>query len=147
MEISGSYTLNAPAEQVWPLIFDPNSLISLIPGCQQLVQVAPDEYRGQMTVGVAAVSGKYDTFVKITEADAPNFCAFQGQVTGPTGTISGMASFDLKEVETDTVIEYHARGLITGALGTISLRILESIAKTFINQGMGKLNKRFANNG
>jgi carbon monoxide dehydrogenase subunit G len=147
VEISGSYTLNAPAEQVWPLIFDPNSLISLIPGCQQLVQVAPDEYRGQMTVGVAAVSGKYDTFVKITEADAPNYCAFEGQVTGPTGMISGLASFDLKEVKTDTVIEYHAQGLITGALGTISPRILESIAKTFINQGMGKLNKRFTNNG
>jgi carbon monoxide dehydrogenase subunit G len=143
MDISGSYTLNAPAELVWPRIFDPNSLISLIPGCQQLVQVAPDEYRGQMNVGVAAVSGKYDTFVRITEADAPNFCSFKGQVTGPTGTISGTASFSLKQSDADTEIEYHAQGLITGALGTISPRILESIAKTFINQALGKLNKKF----
>ncbi len=143
MDISGSYTLNAPAEQVWPLIFNPNSLISLIPGCQQLVQVAPDEYRGQMNVGIAAVSGKYDTFVKIIEADAPNFCTFEGQVTGPTGTISGMASFSLKQKEIDTEIDYHAQALITGALGTISPRILESIAKTFINQAMSKLNEKF----
>ena len=143
MDVSGSYTLNAPAEQVWPLIFDPNSLISLIPGCQQLVQVAPDEYRGQMNVGIAAVSGKYNTFVKIIEADAPNSCTFEGQVTGPTGTISGMASFSLKQKEVETEIDYHAQGLITGALATISTRILESIAKTFINQALGKLNKKF----
>ena len=140
MDISGSYILNAPAERVWPLIFNPNSLISLIPGCQQLEQVAPDEYRGQMTIGVAGVRGKYDTLVKIVEADAPNFCAFEGQVTGPTGTITGQASFSLEQVEQDTKIEYHARALITGALGIISPRIFESVSKTFINQGMEKLN-------
>jgi carbon monoxide dehydrogenase subunit G len=143
MDISGSYILNAPAEQVWPLIFDPNSLICLVPGCQHLDQVAPDEYRGQMIVGVAAVSGKYDTVVKISEANAPNYCAFEGQVTGPTGTITGQASFSLKGVDKDTIIEYHAQGLVTGALGTISPRILESIANTFIKQGMGMLNKKF----
>lgn len=145
MDISGSYILNAPTERVWPLIFNPNSLISLVPGCQQLDQVNPDEYRGQMSVGVAAVRGKYDTLVKITEADAPNYCAFKGQITGPTGTITGQASFSLKQVKQNTKLEYHAQAMITGALGTISPRILESIAKTFINQGLGKLNENFTN--
>jgi carbon monoxide dehydrogenase subunit G len=143
MDISGSYILNAPAEQVWPLIFNPNSLICLIPGCQQLDQVAPGEYHGKMSIGVAAVSGKYDTLVKVVEADAPNYCAFEGLVTGPTGTITGQASFSLKQIEQDTKIEYHAHAMITGALGGISPRILESVAKTFINQGMDELNKNF----
>lgn len=145
MKISGSYTLNAPPERVWPLIFDPNSLITLVPGCQQLEQIAPGEYRGHMRVGIAAVSGKYDMLVKIIEADAPNHCTFEGQMTGPTGTITGQASFSLQEAEQDTVIEYLAQALITGALGSISPRILESIAKTFLNQGMADLNKNLTN--
>ena len=145
MNISGSYTLNAPPERVWPLIFDPNSLITLVPGCQQLEQIAPGEYQGHMRVGITAVSGKYDTLVKIIEADAPNHCTFEGQLTGPTGTITGQVSFSLRVVEQDTVIEYQAQAIITGALGTISPRILESIAKTFLNQGMAKLNKKLTN--
>lgn len=145
MNISGKYTLNASPERVWPLIFDPNSLITLVPGCQQLEQIAPGEYRGHMRVGIAGVSGLYDTLVKIIEADTHNHCTFEGQVTGPTGTITGQASFSLQEVEQNTVIEYHAQALITGALGTVSPRILESIAKTFLNQGMAELNKKLTN--
>jgi len=145
MNISGSYTLNASPERVWPLIFDPNSLVTLIPGCQQLEQIAPGEYRGQMRVGIAGVSGKYDTLVKLIEAEAPNHCTFEGQVTGPTGSITGQASFSLQEVEQDTVIEYHTKALITGALGSISPRILESIAKTYLNQGLAQLNKNLTN--
>ena len=145
MVISGKYTLDAPVERVWPLIFDPNELIDLVPGCQQIEQVAPNEYRGQLSIGVAAVRGKYNTIVKIVEADAPNYCVFDGLVSGPTGTITGQATFSLKEVKQNTVLQYHAQGLITGALGTINTRILESLVITFINQGMNKLNKDLTN--
>jgi carbon monoxide dehydrogenase subunit G len=61
VEIVGSYKLEASIEEVWPRIFDPQSLIGLIPGCQQLEQVSPNEYRGRIQVGIAAVSGTYDT--------------------------------------------------------------------------------------
>lgn len=141
MNLSGTYTLNAPPERVWPHIFDPNSLITLIPGCQQLEEIEPDVYTGQMSIGIAAVRGKYNTLVKVIEADAPNHCTFEGQVTGSTGTITGQASFSLQEVEQDTEIEYLAHATITGALGTISPRFLESVAKTFLNQGLAELNK------
>ena len=40
VEIVGSYMLEASIDEVWPHIFDPASLMSLIPGCQQLEQVA-----------------------------------------------------------------------------------------------------------
>jgi len=142
LTIEGNYTLHAPAQRVWPLIFDPNSLINLVPGCQQLDQVASLEYRGHLRVGIAAVSGKYDTSVKIVESDPPNHCTFDGLVSGATGTISGRASFSLQEQGHDTLLTYKASGMISGALGTVSPRILESLAKTFINQGMAKLDRQ-----
>jgi len=145
MNVSGRNTLNAPPERVWPLIFDPNSLITLVPGCQQLEQVSPGEYQGHLRIGFAAVSGKYDLLVKVIEEEAPNHCTFEGQMTGPTGTITGQASFSLQAADKDTLIEYHAQAIITGALGSISPRILESIAKTLLNQGMVQLNKTLTN--
>jgi carbon monoxide dehydrogenase subunit G len=67
MKIAASYTLHSPRAQVWPLIQDPASLVRLIPGCEQLDQVSPTKYRGQLTIPVAAVAGTYSTCVHLLE--------------------------------------------------------------------------------
>jgi carbon monoxide dehydrogenase subunit G len=143
VKIVGSYQLEAPIDKVWPRIFDPQSLMSMIPGCQQLEQVGPDEYRGQIQVGVAAVSGTYDTYVRLLRRDPPHQCCFAGEVSGSTGTIKGEVSFTLKEVEqSNSCIEYEAEGMITGALAKLSPRFVEGVAQTLINLGLANLNKQ-----
>jgi carbon monoxide dehydrogenase subunit G len=142
VKIVGSYELEAPIDLVWPRIFDPRSLIKLIPGCQQLEQVGPDEYRGQIQVGIAAVSGTYETYVRLVERDPPHHCRFKGEVRGATGSIKGEASFTLKEVDQrHNLIEYEAKGMITGALAKLSPRFVEGVAQTLIKLGMANLNK------
>ncbi len=144
VEIVGSYMLEASVDEVWPHIFDPASLMSLIPGCQQLEQVSPDEYRGQIQVAIAAVSGTYDTYVRVVERDSPRHCRFEGEVSGSTGRVRGSASFTLKEVEEqkNSLIEYQAKGMITGALARLNPRYVEGIARTLINLGLTNLNQQ-----
>ena len=57
MKIAGQSTLDAAVESIWPLIFDPRTLLQLLPGCEQVEQVAPDEYRGRMTLRIPAIAG------------------------------------------------------------------------------------------
>ncbi len=140
MRLSGTYTLDAPRSAVWPHIFDPTSLISLIPGCQRLDQVSPDEYRGQLLVWLSAVNGAYETYVKVEEQHEPDACRFRGEVTGPTGAISGVAAFTLQALDDRTLLAYQAEGIVTGALGKLNARFLEGVANTLIHQGLGKLN-------
>jgi carbon monoxide dehydrogenase subunit G len=144
VEIVGSYKLEASIDEVWPCIFDPISLMSLIPGCQQLEQVSPDEYRGQIQVAVAAVGGTYDSRVRVVERDSPHRCRFEGEVSGSAGRVRGSASFILREVEgqNNSLIEYQAKGMITGALAKLNPRYVEGIARTLINQGLVTLNQR-----
>jgi carbon monoxide dehydrogenase subunit G len=143
VEIVGSYTLEAPIQKVWPRIFDPVSLMGLIPGCQQLEQVGPEEYRGRIQVGIAAVSGTYDTYAKLVERDPPHGCRFEGGISGATGSIKGEASFILKEVEEhNSLIEYRAKGMITGALAKLSPRFVEGVAQTLIKLGLASLNRQ-----
>ena len=142
VEIVGSYELEASIDEVWPRIFDPTSLMSLIPGCQQLEQVGPDEYRGQIQVGVAAVSGIYESYVRVVEREPPHKCRFEGEVSGATGTIKGDASFTLKEVnEHNSLIEYQAKGMITGALAKLSPRFVEGVSQALIRLGLANLNR------
>lgn len=141
MKVTGSYTLDAPRTDVWPHIFDPAELASLIPGCQRLEQVSPDEYRGQFMVWLSAINGTYETTVRVLEREEPERCRFAGDVTGPTGRVSGTAAFALADSGEQTLLTYEAQGILSGALARMSPRFVEGVAKTLINQGLDKLNR------
>jgi carbon monoxide dehydrogenase subunit G len=145
MKITGNYTFQVPRARVWPRIFDPTSLLGLIPGCKNLEQIGPREYRGQIQINLAAVSGSYDTLVEILERQEPDYCRFRGEVDGPTGFITGTAAFTLREVQGKTILDYEAQGIITGALAKLSPRFVQGIVKTLINQGLARLNKELLN--
>ena len=142
IKITGQAFLESTREQVWPRIFNPRSLMSLIPGCEDLEQLAPDEYKGKIRIGVASISGSYDVVVKVVEVNPPHRCSFTGEVTGPTGTVKGGATFTLQEVNTKSLIEYEANALITGALAKVNPRFVEEIVKNLIKSGMARLNKQ-----
>ena len=94
MNISGSYDLDAPAERIWPLILDPSELLQLIPGCEQIEQVSPGEYRGRLNLRIAAVGGTYQTYHRIVDQQLLSYSRLEGQVSGPGGIITGQAYSD-----------------------------------------------------
>jgi carbon monoxide dehydrogenase subunit G len=140
MKITGNYTLNGSRQDIWPLIHDPISLVNLIPGCEQLDQISPDEYRGQLHLRLPAVAGAYTTYVKLIEYEALGYCRFEGRVEGPAGSVSGTASFKLEPVDTQTVLEYEGQAMIIGPLAKLDSRFAEGIVQTLIKQGLAKLN-------
>lgn len=141
-KLHDTYTFDAPVENIWPLIFDPASLVSVIPGCDALEQVSPDEYVGRMRVGIAAVGGTYDTRVTVLDLQEPHSCRMKGDVSGGAGTITGEATFELREVGEQTELTYDGKATITGALGTMSPRFIEGVVRTLVKQGLNKLNKQ-----
>jgi 2-furoyl-CoA dehydrogenase large subunit len=142
IQIAGSHTLEAPQEVVWPRIFDPSTLMALIPGCQQLEQAGAGIYRGRIQVGIAAVGGAYDTLVQVVDQEPPRYCRFAGEVSGPTGMITGEATFTLAEAEPGCLVEYRAQALITGALAKLSPRLVEGVVQTLIKVGLANLNRQ-----
>jgi len=140
MKITGSYTLDGSRKNIWPLIHDPISLVSLIPGCEQLDQISPTEYRGQVQLRLPAVAGSYTTYVKLIEDEAPRYCCFEGKVEGPAGSVSGTASFKLESVDAQTLLDYEGQAMIVGPLARLDSRFAEGIVQTLIKQGLAKLN-------
>lgn len=142
INISGNYLLESPRQRVWPLLFEPDWLMGMIPGCEELVQVAPNEYRGQIRVGLAAVSGVYDTCVLIKEIELPYICCFEGEVIGSTGTIKGEATFRLEDSGQNCNLTYTAKALISGALAKLNPRFIEGAVQTLMQIGFMKMNQR-----
>ena len=141
MRIAGSYALDAIRSEVWPRVFDPASLVSLIPGCQRLERESANEYRGSLLLGLPSVSGSFETHVRILEQRDPSYCRFQGEISGPTGVVTGTVSFSLKELDGRTQLDYEAEGIVTGALAKMPARFLEGVIRTLLAQGLAKLNR------
>jgi carbon monoxide dehydrogenase subunit G len=144
IEISGSYTLEAGREAVWPQIVNLASLQDLIPGCQSLVEVSPGQYKGHIVLSLPAVSGEFVTLVTIEEQMPPSECRFSGEVSGPTGRIVGRAAFSLADAEESTLLRYEAQGMITGALAKLPSRVIRSVAGALLRQGLARLNRELA---
>jgi carbon monoxide dehydrogenase subunit G len=140
MKITGAYTLNAPRDRAWPIIFDPVRLMGLIPGCEQIEADGPDSYRGAITLRLPAVSGTYRTAIKIVDRREPEFCRLSGEAAGPGGSVTGKAAFTLHEVDGGTLVEYDGDAIISGPLGGMNPRFIEGVAQQLIKQGLARLN-------
>jgi hypothetical protein len=142
MRITGNYTLDAPRDRTWPIIFDPVQLMGLIPGCDQMEADGPDSYRGAITLRLPAVSGTYRTAIKILEWREPEFCRLDGEATGPGGSVTGQAAFTLREADGGTMVEYNGDAIISGPLAGMNPRFVEGVAQQLIRQGLARLNAK-----
>ena len=139
MKISGKACVNAPCEAIWKLIFKPSALLELVPGCDQVEQVAPDEYRASLTMRVPALAGNYAILIRILESEAPQFCRLAGRAHGPTGGVQGTGTFTLLPQSQQTRIDYDSEIQISGPLAGMHPRFVEGVAQTLIREGLAKL--------
>ena len=142
IRISGNYTFEASREEVWPRIFDPGSMLSLIPGCEKMELIGEDEYFGQIHLGVASISGTYETYVRVIESDPPRYCCMKVQIEGTSGVIQGQAVFSLEAMDQSSVLHYEADAMITGALSKLNPRFIEGTVHALIQLGLARLNKQ-----
>lgn len=142
MNVSGTATLDASPEAVFAAICDPGALLAVIPGCQELHQVAADEYRGRIAIRLPAVVGTYDTVVRLVRADPPTTGELEGRLDGRAGSISGWATFHLRGEAGRTVVDYSGVGVVGGPLARLDSRFLEGFARSLVNQGLTRLGRR-----
>jgi len=139
MKISGLQPVDASCEAIWPLIFEPDALLRLVPGCDQVEEVAPGQFHATLTLRVPALAGTYEIFIKVVENQAPRFCRLAGNARGPSGGVQGEGTIMLAPDGQKTVIAYDGEAQLTGPLGGMHPRFAEGVAQSLIRQGLNKL--------
>jgi carbon monoxide dehydrogenase subunit G len=134
MDITGSYTFTAPPERVWALMLDPAAIASCIPGCERLEPDGPDRFKAAITIGMAAITGRYEGTVVISEKVEPNSYRLSVEGQGRPGFVKGDAAITLRELVSEsggahTIVDVSGNVQTGGTIARLGQRLIGSAAK------------------
>jgi uncharacterized protein len=140
MDISGTYTLNAPREQVWDALFDPETLKRAVPGCESIERTGADEYAMRLHVDVAGTRGSYDGSLRVLEAQKPEGYRLVVDGTGARGILHGDGRLRLETNDAGaTVVTYSGQAQLGGAIASIGVGVARTAAQHLIQDFFGRL--------
>jgi uncharacterized protein len=142
MNISATYTFDAPVERVWDLLMDPQAVAACIPGCEALVPLGDDRYEASLSVAVAAITGRYKGTVAIVEKVPPSSYRLIVEGSGTPGFLKGSSVVTLAPDGAQTTINVEADVQIGGAVARVGQRLLIGVAKMMMDRFYACLGNR-----
>ncbi len=144
MRIEGDHTFNAPRETVYTLLQDPDALAQAMPGATTLTRLSDDRYEAQVNVKVGAINGTYGGTVQVSDQRFPEHFVLLVEGRGAAGFLKGEGTVDLEEVDGGTVIHYAGETQVGGKIAQVGQRLIQSVARRMISQGLESLEKQLA---
>ncbi len=139
MSGQGSLVVPVAQEVVWRSLLDPKILARTIPGCHRLDQVAPNDYRAEVSLGVGVIKGRFSARVTLSDLDPPKGATLSGGLEGPLGVSIGNGRVRLSPEGTSTRIEYDYAVEISGKVAAVGSRMLNGATKILIDQFFRRL--------
>ena len=142
MQLEGEYLFDGPRDKVWELVRDPNVLVKVLPGTQSMTQVSENVYEGKMNVRVGPVAGTFSGRLVVSEEMPPESCTLSVEGRGAPGFINGVGQVQLVDQgDGTTLLRYQGDLQIGGKLAGVGQRLMDSVSKSMIRQGLESLNR------
>src|SRR5690625_3397387 len=142
MNGKGSIKLKGNKKTVFNSLLDPEVLKNCIMGCKELVQQEENVYKLDLSVGVAAVKGKYDATIRLADVNEPNSYRLIVHGEGGPGFVDADAEIQLVEIDNNTTeLKYVYEAAVGGKVAAIGQRMLSGVAKLIINDFFKKVIK------
>jgi len=142
MKLEGEYVFNGPREEVWELVRDPEILATALPGAQSLNRISDSEYEGMMNIRIGPVTGAFSGSVVVSDEVPPDSYTLRVEGKGKPGWAKGSGHVQLSEhTEGTTLMAYEGDIQIGGRLANVGQRLIDSVSKSIIRQGLDVLNK------
>lgn len=140
MKIAGSASLPFPPEKAYDLMQDPAVLAKAIPGCDSLEKTAENQYRLQLRMALASLSGAFEGQVKLTDPNRPSSFRMEVDGAGKIGFIKAEGTLRLTPGESGTTdIAFDGDAQIGGRMAAVGQRLLDTTARMLIKRFFDKL--------
>lgn len=144
MKIQGTHTFEAPREQVWKALLDPEILARTLPGCEKLERVGENDFRGALNVSIGPVKGQFQGTLQLSDLNPPESYHMKLDGKGPSGFMNGEGDLRLSDSGSSTVLAYDLETQVGGRVAGVGQRLLESSAKSITRQGLEGLAREIA---
>ena len=140
MQITDSFTIAAPQEEVWKFMFDIPRLSQCIPGIESVEVVDDKTYHGKVTVRVGPIKSEFSGSVLLTEVLPPDRIAgtMEGDDRSSASSIRAAFTGMLTPVEGGTKAAFQVEVNLRGRLAQFGGPVISATAK--------KLTAEFAKN-
>jgi len=139
MKIEGTSDVPAPRDRVWAALLDPKTLATVIPGCEKLEAIGPDEYKAVMKIGVGPVKGTFEGKVRISEQQPPERYRMAIEGSGGPGFVRGDAAMNLAAAGDATRVTYDADVQVGGLIASVGQRMLGGVSRMMLDQFFSRL--------
>lgn len=140
MNLEGEMVINAPRQEVWEALNDPEILARCVDGCERLERVAPNQFAGDLKVQVGPIRAKFRGEILLKDIVPPSSYTLAGSGKGgASGFASGEAKINLVELEHGTLLKYTVTAKVGGKLAQIGGKLIENTAKQHASKFFAKL--------
>lgn len=129
MDLTASYKFDAPPERVFDLLTDPAVVASCLPGCEQLEPIGENKYRAVLSMGIAAITGRYEGTVELADLNRPRSYRLVVEGRGTPGFVKGAGSIELAADGAGTVVNVNGHAQVGGAIARVGQRLIGGASK------------------
>ena len=129
MKLTITAVVPAARERVFAALVDPAILQRCIPGCESLVETAPDTYQAALRIGVAGLKGSYTGTATIRDRQPPERLQIAVDGKGSPGFVRGTAAIALTAEESATRVACDADVAVGGLIAAVGSRLVDAAAK------------------
>jgi hypothetical protein len=137
MKIEQEFTVEAPADEVWAFLTDPERVAAALPGAEITEKVDDTTYKGGMSVKVGPLSATYAGTVSFELDEDARAATVHAKGQGK----AGMGSADMRMVsnvvevsDSETKVTVDSDLTVSGVLAQFGRGMIEQVSKKMFNE-------------
>ncbi len=136
MKVAGEHRFDAPPEEVWEALLDPEVLAAIMPGCKKLELTGENQYQGVLDIRIGPVQGQFQGKVRLEDLDPPNGYSMRLDGQGAPGFVKATARIGIAADGDGTNMTYEGDAQVGGRIASVGQRLLDSSSKAIIKQSL-----------
>ena len=145
MDLSGEYSFEASPEQVFDAMIDPNVVAVCMPGCERLEPIGENRYRAVLSMGIAAITGRYEGTIELRDLNRPSSYVLAIDSRGKPGFVKGEGRLELTAAEGGgTTVKFSGKAQIGGTIARVGQRLVGGASKMMTDKFFACLASKLA---
>jgi carbon monoxide dehydrogenase subunit G len=130
MRLSESRSLPVPLADAWAALNDLDVLRQALPGCESLLEIAEDEFVGEMAVPLGLATSRFTVYLRRRDVEAPRRCTLSFETRTVGGGGLGSASLALMSASAGmTTLQVDVAVAIDGLLAQVGEPLVDAAAR------------------